>query len=262
MSIFLIIAFLWGNVETHAETRETVFAGGEKLVYKVYYNWNFVWLPAGEVAFEIKDEEDAFHIEVTGNTYPSYEWFYKVRDKYHSYIDKETGLPKLYIRDIQQGSYRRYEKIVFDYAQRKAYSYTGKNMVELKKKEIPLDRPYYDMVSCMYYLRNQKLNLVEKRYHTSFHLLLDDEIYELGIRRNDQHRALKIKDAGTFKAVSAQADVIEGHVFDKDAKLTFYLGDDQNCIPVLIESPLVVGSVKAILSSYSNLKFPFEAKLK
>jgi len=47
----------------------------------LYYNWNFVWLSAGEVIFEIKDEGDYYHIDVTGRTYASYEWFCKVRDK-------------------------------------------------------------------------------------------------------------------------------------------------------------------------------------
>lgn len=70
-----------------------------------------MWLAAGEIVFEIKEEQEAYHIEVTGKTYASYEWFYKVRDKYHSYIDKKTGLPKLYIRDIHQGDYRHYEKL-------------------------------------------------------------------------------------------------------------------------------------------------------
>ncbi|MBK9109207.1 MAG: DUF3108 domain-containing protein [Saprospiraceae bacterium] len=154
---------------------ESAFGNGEKLVYKIFYNWNFVWLSAGEVHFEIKEEDHLYHVEVTGRTYASYEWFYKVRDKYHSYIDKQTGLPRLYIRDIQQGNYRRYEKIVFDYDKQIAYSYTGRTMTDLKLTEITLDKPYYDMVSCMYYLRSQNLPQFSKLKKTSFHLLLDDK---------------------------------------------------------------------------------------
>lgn len=249
------------SVKPDTSPAEISFGNGEKLVYKIFYNWNFVWLSAGEVHFEIKEEDNLYHIEVTGKTYPSYEWFYKVRDKYHSYIDKQTGLPKLYIRDIQQGTYRRYEKIVFDYERRIAYSYTGRTMAELKLTEIPLDKPYYDMVSCMYYLRSQNLPQFSKLKKTSFHLLLDDEKYELGLKFKDYENALKIKDSGTYKTYHAVADVVSGHVFDEDAKIKLYVGDDRNSLPVLIESPLVVGSVKAILSSYSNLKHPFDSKL-
>ena len=30
------------------------FLSGEEIVYKIYYNWNFVWLAAGEVTFKSK----------------------------------------------------------------------------------------------------------------------------------------------------------------------------------------------------------------
>ena len=35
------------------------FQGGEKLVYKLYYNWKFVWIPAGEVKFNVIENKNA-----------------------------------------------------------------------------------------------------------------------------------------------------------------------------------------------------------
>ncbi len=238
------------------------YQGGEKLVYRVYYNWNFVWLTAGEVQFEIKDEGDLYHLDVTGKTYASYEWFYKVRDKYHSYIDKKTGLPKLYIRDIHQGNYRHYEKIVFDYANRKALSYTGSDMSHLTMKELDLDKDYFDLISCMYFLRNTNMDQFRQTEKTSFNVILDHEKYELSVKLKDKMKSLDIKDDGKFKAMHTIADVISGNVFSDKARLHIWIGEDQNRLPVLIESPLVVGSVKAVLSGYSNLKFPLESKVR
>ncbi|MFN8330510.1 MAG: DUF3108 domain-containing protein [Saprospiraceae bacterium] len=54
---------------------------------------------------------NVYHIEVTGKTYTSYEWFYKVSDKFHTYLDKKTLMPRLFIRDIPEGSYQHYEKL-------------------------------------------------------------------------------------------------------------------------------------------------------
>lgn len=234
---------------------------GEKLVYKVYYNWNFVWVPAGEMSFEVKDEKDSYHIDVTGRTYSSYEWFYRVRDKYHSYIDKKTGLPKLYIRDIQQGTYRHYEKIIFDYSNNKAYSYTGRTISDLKLKVLDLEKNYYDLVSCMYFLRNLDLEHFQKAKKASFNLLLDDDKYELGLEFLSKKKSHAVKDCGDFKALNLSAEVVKGNVFSENAKLHVWIAEDLNRIPVQIESPLVVGSVKAILKTYTNLKHPFEAKI-
>ena len=31
------------------------FTSGEKLVFKAYYNWKFIWIPAGEAVFHVTD---------------------------------------------------------------------------------------------------------------------------------------------------------------------------------------------------------------
>jgi hypothetical protein len=54
--------------------------------------------------------------------------------------------------------------------------------------------------------------------------------------------------------------VIAGNVFKDDAKMTVWVSDDQNRIPVLIESPVSVGSVKMVLKEYWGLKYDFKAK--
>ncbi|HEX5626195.1 MAG TPA: DUF3108 domain-containing protein [Saprospiraceae bacterium] len=260
----ILVFFLSGALLSFkAQPLESDFAftSGERLVYKVFYNWNFVWLPAGEVIFEIKDETDSYHIEVTGKTYSSYEWFYKVRDKYHSYIDKKTGLPKLYIRDIHQGDYRHYEKIVFDYPRKKAISHTGKHINKLKQAELDLDADYYDMISSMYFLRNVSPEKLRSKGHASFRLILDNKKYELNMRYKEETRNLKVRESGSYNAYHAVADVIAGNVFGEGVQMNLWIGNDSNMLPVLIESPLSVGSVKAVLASHSNLKYPFHSKL-
>lgn len=254
---FLLVSFISPKDEVNF-----VFTSGEKLVYKIYYNWNFVWLSAGEMSLEIKDEQNLYHIEVTGRTYSSYEWFYKVRDKYHTYIDKTTGLPKLYIRDVQQGDYRHYEKIVFDYPNRKATSYTGKSINDLKVTELSLEKNYYDMISCMYFLRNMNVEYFKKQGGGRFNIILDSEKYSLALRYVEEEDQFKIKDSGTYKTYRAVGDVVEGNVFRSGVEMNFWITRDSNNLPVMLESPLVVGSVKCILASYSNLKYPFSAKLK
>ncbi|MCC6754696.1 MAG: DUF3108 domain-containing protein [Saprospiraceae bacterium] len=264
MKMPLLLAFttlLGANRDGHPRNGDLAYGAGERLSYRVYYNWNFVWLTAGEVHFDLRDEGETYHISVEGKTFASYDWFYKVRDEYHSYIDKETGLPSLYIRKVQQGSYRRYEKVVFDYPRKLAYSYTGKTEELAKLTIVQLDKHYFDLVSVMYHLRNLPIKEQGKKVKTPFNVLLDDEKYELGIRYKGDKKRHEVKESGTYNTFEAVADVISGHVFDDDARLKLWVSDDRNRVPVLIESPLVVGSVKAILSNYANLRYPFEAKL-
>ncbi len=240
---------------------EAPYRIGEKITYKLFYNWNFVWLAAGEVVFEIKDEGDLYHVEVTGKTYPNYEWFYKVRDKYHSYIDKKTLLPKLYIRDVQQGSYVHYEKIEYDHIHKKMTSYTGRSMKEAKPRVLDMKEQCYDLVSTFYHLRGYNLGLFKLEKKLDFKMVLDNRIYDLGIRLNKQHNKLDVREHGKFRALECTGQVVEGHVFGKNTNLKLYVGDDENKLPLLIESPLSVGSVKAVLVRSENLKYPMHSKL-
>jgi hypothetical protein len=40
--------------------------------------------------------------------------------------------------------------------------------------------------------------------------------------------------------------------------MVVWVSQDGNRIPVLIESPIKVGSIKAVLNAYENLKYPLE----
>ena len=108
---FLTSAFSspFGKTEERAtipdvcSTQNNTFEDGEKLVYKLFYNWGYLWLSAGEVEFTVTDLGNEYHLNAVGKTYSSYEWFFKVRDRYQAYIDKETLLPSRTVREVAEG---------------------------------------------------------------------------------------------------------------------------------------------------------------
>ena len=81
------------------------FIDGETLVYKLYYNWKLVWIPAGEVKFSVKEDKETYEYMAYGKTYSSYDNFFKVRDYYYSKVDKETLYPINFVRNIEEGKY-------------------------------------------------------------------------------------------------------------------------------------------------------------
>jgi hypothetical protein len=56
--------------------------------------------------------------------------------------------------------------------------------------------------------------------------------------------------------------LIEGRVFQEQSKMRLYVSDDKNQIPIRIESDVYLGTVKAEISDYAGLKFPFHALIK
>ena len=69
----------------------------------------------------------------------------------------------------------------------------------------------------------------------------------------------RIHGMGKQKAIHLSPELIAGETFNADAKMHIWASADQNKIPLLIESPVSVGSIKAVLVNQKGLKYPFKA---
>lgn len=231
------------------------FEGGEQLVYKVYYNWNFIWLSAGEVTFNVKDLGHAYELIAIGKTYPSYEWFYTVDDYYYSIVDKETLLPKKFMRDIKEGTYYLYDNVEFDQEARQGVSLRGKTKDSTTLKEFVTPSCVQDLLSILYFVRNMNFEEMEDGDAFPVNLYLDLETYPLAVTLKERAERKKIKGLGRYDVMRLSPDLLEGQVFEDGDEMNIYVSNDNNRIPLLIESPLSVGSVKAVLKSHQGLKY-------
>lgn len=238
------------------------FQPGETITYKVYYNWNFVWLSAGEVTFRVYDEGDEYHLAVRGSTYSSYEWFFTVRDNYDTYVNKVNLLPRLAIRDIREGNYTMYERVTFNQGARSATSFRGKTRDEADTKRIGLNGCMHDILSIVYYLRNVNFDNLRPGAEIPISFYLDREQYPISVSYLGMEEATRVKGMGRYRTHKFSPQLIAGEVFKEGDEMSVYVSDDRNRIPVLIESPVSVGSVKVVLKSYSGLKYDFTAKVR
>jgi len=240
----------------------TAFQPGEEMTYKLYYNWNFVWIAAGEVTFRVTDEGTLYHLSAQGKTYKSYDPFYKVRDRYDTYVDKQTLLPVTSIREVQEGGYRLYDKITFDQNGRKAVSLRGKSKDIAKPTEYKIDECMHDILSILYFTRNVDFNQISAGTNIPVKIFVDKATWPLKVRYLGREGNKKIKGLGRFKTIRFSPQVIDNDFyFKKGTEMKAWATDDKNKIPLMIESPLSVGSVKAVLKSYKGLKHSMAAKV-
>ena len=77
--------------------KNTAFQAGEQVTLHVYYSVAGTYIHAGTAIFTINLEnfgnKPVYHIVGDGKTKASYDWIYRVRDKYESYIDTATLQP-------------------------------------------------------------------------------------------------------------------------------------------------------------------------
>lgn len=231
------------------------FQAGEEITYKLYYNLNFIWIPAGEVVFRIDDFGNVFRISADGKTYPSYDWVFKVRDRYESYIDKNTLLPNMSVRDVREGGYTLYDKTVLNQEQQRAVIERGRSKEKIHdKKEMDIDNCMHDILSIIYYARNLDYDNMEKGAEVPVKIFMDKEEWPLTVKYDGRDASKKIKGLGKFKTIKFSPQVIVGDIFKEDTQMHIWVTDDENKIPLLIESPISVGSVKAVLKDYKGLR--------
>ncbi len=256
------------NTNTQQERSEactisnSAFKSGEEMTYKLYYNWGVVWVAAGEVTFRVKDLGTQYQVSAHGSTYKSYEWFYKVNDKYDTWLDKQTMLPVVSIRDVQEGKYRLYDKITFDHAQGKAVSLRGKTKEQAMATEYAIDACMHDILSIVYYIRNVNFDQMRTGTDIPMKIFVDKKAWALKLRYLGKDDNKKIKGQGRFRAITFTPQVVEGFYFKQGTEMKIWATDDKNKIPLMIESPLTVGSVKAVLKNYKGLRHSMSAKVR
>jgi hypothetical protein len=229
------------------DVRNTSFSAGEVISYKVFYSVIGAKLGAGEATFTSTLENfqghPVYHVTGEGKTYNFYDGIFKVRDKYESYIDTATLQPYRFIRNVNEGSYKKYENVTFNKATNTAVTNSGVYKVP---------ECVQDVLSAIFYARNINFDQYKKDDKIMFSMFLDNEVYEMYIRYLGKET---VKTSyGKFRAIKFKPLLIKGTIFEGGEKMTVWVSDDGNHIPIRIESPISVGSIKVDMIYNRNLR--------
>ena len=256
---FFITLFLFIHIclqgQCKIETR--AFAPGEVIRYHAYYNWGVLWINAGEVEFKVTSKKfegrDVHHLYAWGASFKSYDWIFKVRQKYQAYIDPETQLPLWYERDVVEGSYTAYEDYKFDYTNNQIRTYVQKRQRPGVTGSLPLSPCRFDVMSAIYYFRSVDFSKYRVGEKIPISIVLDSEMYQLYLRYLGKEE-VQTRDKKKHKCIKFAVQLVEGSIFKANEEAIIWVTDDNNKVPVIVEAPILVGTVKAILVDTEGLK--------
>lgn len=229
----------------------TAFAPGEYLKYRVSYGT----MDAGEVIMMVKSTtvrgggRELIHLEGTGKTLGGFNSFYKVIDKYESYMDKKSLMPWYFYRRVNEGGYKINQDYTF---------FQDRNTVSNGKKSFNVPAGIQDMISSFYYARTMNFSNMKAGKVFQFKCFMDDEIWPLKIKYVGDE-IIKIK-SGKYKCHKFVPVVQTGRVFKSEKDLNFWITADANKIPILVKAKIPVGYVKLHLTDYKGLKNDFTSK--
>ena len=230
--------------------KDPVFKGGEELKYRFRYGF----ITAAEATLRVKDSDvkfdnrPVFQLTAEGRTAGTFNVFYKVRNRYDSYVDKTDLAPYLYTENIKEGNYRRNDKARFYQDQKKIVSNKG---------NFKGDGQTFDIVSAYYFARSLDLSKIRQGDKFIMDYFLDDAVTDLTIQYVGKERVKT--SMGTFNCLKFSPSIQPGRIFRKDSKLYLWITDDNNRIPVKAQVEILVGSVTMELTDASGLKYPLMA---
>lgn len=241
---------------TPCRITNTAFKSGERLTHKVFYNWNFVWMGAGETTSQVQTRGQEYYITIQGSTYPSYDWFYRIRDHFETTVNAQTLRPRTCMRYIEEGKYRLYDRVDFHSGQ--AHSYRGKSEAQARLKSLEVEGCMHDIVSMIYYFRNVNYANMQAGATLPMQLFMDREAWNIQLAY-DKTETIKVKGLGKHRAHRLSTRVTAGELFDKNSSVTVWVSADGNKVPLLIELNLAIGAIKVVLDDYQGLRHPLRS---
>lgn len=264
--ILLIILFTTAYLQIKAQCFEknVTFKSGEKITFNVAYNWGLIWVDAGSVSFTIdsilKNGQHIYHLKSWGKTYKTYDWLFKVRDYYDSYVDANTLKPIEFKRDNYEGGFIIKNEYKFDYNSNKIFSFTENTKQDFKKDTLNLPDCTYDVLTATYAARNIDFSIYKTGDTIPLRMIIDNEIFNLYIRYHGKEIVENI-DSQKYNCIKFTVLLIEGTIFSGGEDLTVWVTDDKNKIPVIVSAKILVGYVKAYLTSVKNLRYKITSKI-
>ena len=226
---------------------DPAFKIGEELNYKLKYGF----FTGAEATIHVEDGgkkidgHPTYHIVVEGKTVGTFDFFYKVRNRYETYIDQNTLLPYFYTENRKEANYRHTDNVTFNHEDHKIIADKG---------VFPFKGKVFDFVSAYYFARCidiSKINIGDKFEMEYF---LEDGLYTLEITYAGKEKVTC--SMGTFNCLKFNPTIIPGRIFKKSSKLYLWITDDGNRIPVKANVGLIVGSVTMDLTGTKGLKYP------
>ena len=230
--------------------KNNAFQIGESLIYQVNYSSAFSDFNAGKAVVVVSPAEInghfVFSFSATGESNRFFDVFYKVRDRFESKADTQTLLPYVFTRSTREGKYSFDDEVYFDQAEGVAKS-------NRSVKQIP-DKTF-DIISAVYFMRTLSIEDfgTDSIYRLNFHL--DDSVYQSVIKY--EGKAIVETKWGWLPCLKIIPMLVLGEVFSDKYPMTVWITDDENHVPVLAESEIIVGSVRIELIDFDGLKNPF-----
>ena len=226
--------------------KEIPYQVGEYSAFDVSFGAIIVGHAELEIVEEkLIDSTSTFHIVGKGKTAYFFDWFFKVRDVYETFLDTSKLLPIKFIRDINEGPYSKKQNYFFHHSD---------SVVKHNDTTYEISHNSQDMLSALFYARTFNKGEVKTKNSFFVPIFMDEENYFLEV--SYLNNEVIETEFGKVDCMVFKPKMQEGRVFEDGEEMKIWISDDKNHLLMKVETKIWAGTIKAVLADYKELKFP------
>lgn len=239
----LILNQTFGQEQEFRTLENKAFNVGEKLTFDVKYGF----VTAGVAVMQIPKirriaKRETYHVTFNVNSVSSFDPFFKVRDRYETYLDTKGLFPWRFEQHIREGNYSRDFSAFFDHRRKVAKTKNG---------TFKIPENVNDIVSAFYLARTFDYDTLEVGDSYYLENFFNNKIYPLNVVYRGKER-IKV-EAGTFDCIMIEPLVVEGGLFKSEGNIIIWLTDDDAKMPVKVKTKVLIGSIDAELTNFEGV---------
>ena len=259
---FLLFSFIFSPDPASGQSIVYPFKSGEYARYGAYYNWHFIWLQSGDVEFKADTiqykKQKAWHLKAVGKTYKAYDLLFSVRDTFEVFSNYNSFNPLYSRRVLNHAKMNSVHQYSFDYETRKITTRIKQEDKPLYTATIPVQDNTYDLLATAYHFRKFDFNKLFVGQKVPYRMLIDRQGADLYFRYLGKEN-VKTRNGKEYRCHKVSVYLLQGDFFPEGEYMKVWFTDDQNHLPVQVESEIQVGSVKALLLETKSLKYPLSS---
>lgn len=246
------------------------FGAGEELVYNVSYRAALI-PPINMMRISIRTLDEVlsgrqhFHIVGNGRTTGAAKGVFELNDTYHAWLDAETLLPSRTTSDIREDNYRLTTTYTYDW-NLMSVSNVRRNPRWDGPRTATFDLPSRDCgdaLSLFYRLRAIDVNRLVAGAANRLDLVLSEDAKPITFIFWGRE-TVRVRRLGTFRALKFTCTMVtsDGSTYEEGMTFTAWISDDENHIPLMVESPIRIGRVSVSLAEGSQTLHPLSSRVK
>lgn len=205
-------------------------------------------LNTNEAISDINDTK-CYKVALMGELDGTVDLFSELNDTFYSYVDTHTFKPKLFIRNLQENSYKKLEYNYFDFNTQKLKSVHKNTTNPDSVKHYDISENINDLITSYFQLRKIDFDKYTSNDTLRIDVFIENASHNLKFLLKKREE-IKTK-IGKFKTIVLVPIVPPTDFFRGDEPVSIWISDDENRIPLKMKAKSWVGNVEVDIREYT-----------